>query len=225
MKHRFLASVFLVFSVVIISFPLRALCNDKTIGLVEELEGLPPDARIAYLKHLVSQGRDEADVYFQIAISYHGTGRVDSAITYYDLTINRDPQHFKAFVNLGVLYDDQGNILEAEKNFRLAVSVNPDDVLANSHLAFMVFQRKDYRNAWRYLSSALTAGPDHPQPHFYLAIFFWENRMYREALVEWKTVTELDPESYLGKKARENIVMLQKALNAPSPVGRWKPER
>ena len=98
-------------------------------------------------------------------------------------------------------------------------------VCTASHLAFLLFEKKSYSQAWEHLSIALAEEPDHPQPHFYLAIFFWESRMFREALVEWEKVTVLDPGSPLAAKALENIVLLQKALNAPSPEGGWKPKR
>ncbi len=193
--------------------------------LSEELGGLPPAPRIAYLRHLIEEGRDDAEVFFQMAIAFHESSAPDSAIAWYKLTVKKDPQHFKSYVNLGVLYDDLGKPAEAEIYFRSAVSVKPDDVLANSHLAFILFQQKDYETAWNHLSKALEAGPRNPQPVFYLAIFFFESRMYREALVEWEKVVELDPGGYLAARARENIAMLQGALNSPAPSGDWQPKR
>lgn len=196
-----------------------------TISLVEEIDGLPLEARTAYLQYLSRQGRSDAVLFFQLALAFHEGGNADSALFYYKRTIEADPEHFKALVNMGVLYDDMGEPLLAENSFRSAISVNPDDVLANSHLAFMIFLQQRYGQAWHFLSRALELAPDHPQPRFYLAIFFWEARMYREALAEWERVVELDPGSYLAQKANENIVLLQKALNSPSPSSTWKPSR
>lgn len=193
--------------------------------LSEELSGLPPAPRIAYLRHLMEEGRDDAEVFFQMAIAFHESSALDSAISWYKQTVKKDTRHFKAYVNLGVLYDDLGKTAEAEIYFHSAVSVKPDDVLANSHLAFILFQKKDYEIAWEHLSKALEAGPRNPQPVFYLAIFFFESRMYREALLEWEKVVELDPGGYLAARARENIAMLQSALNSPAPSGDWQPKR
>jgi len=193
--------------------------------LSEELSGLQPAPRIAYLRHLIKEGRDDAEVFFQMALAFHESSALDSAIAYYKETVKKDTRHFKAYVNLGVLYDDLGKPTEAEMYFHSAVSVKPDDVLANSHLAFILFQRKDYEMAWKHLSKALETGPRNPQPVFYLAIFFFESKMYREALVEWEKVVELDPGGYLASRARENIAMLQSALNSPAPSGDWQPKR
>ncbi|MCU0638607.1 MAG: tetratricopeptide repeat protein [Candidatus Krumholzibacteria bacterium] len=208
--------------------PAAAEAQEKGQGevtLSEELSGLAPAPRMAYLRHLMKEGRDDAEVFFQMAIAFHESSALDSAIVWYMKTVEKDTRHFKAYVNLGVLYDDLGKTPEAEVYFRSAVSVKPDDVLANSHLAFMLFQQKDYETAWKHLSKALEAGPRNPQPVFYLAIFFFESRMYREALVEWEKVVELDPGGYLAARARENIAMLQNALNSPAPSGDWQPKR
>ncbi|HSG29449.1 MAG TPA: tetratricopeptide repeat protein [Candidatus Krumholzibacterium sp.] len=191
--------------------------QDNAIPLAEQLDGLAPGPRIAYVTHLIREGRDDAEAFFQLAVAWHESSVPDSAILYYRKAIEKDLAHFKSFVNLGVLYDDSGDLIEAEKNFESAVKINPDDVLANSHLAFMIFQQKRYDKAWEYLSHALELAPDHPQPRFYLAIFFWESKMYREAMREWEKVVEVDPGSYLAERATENIQLLQRVLNSPTP--------
>ena len=47
--------------------------------LSQQLEGLGPQPRLAYLRHLMAQGRVDADVMFQTAVAYHELGRTDSA--------------------------------------------------------------------------------------------------------------------------------------------------
>ena len=195
------------------------------IPLADQLAGLAPEPRIAYLRHLMAQGRRDPEVLFQMAVSFHELGAVDSALAYYDRTVGADPQHFKAYVNRGVLLDDMGSYQSAIQSFATAVAINPDDVLAHAHLAFLLHEKGDHQAAWRYLSRALAIDPGHPQSRFYLAIFFWDARMYREAIREWEAVIEAEPDGFLARKARDNIVLLQKALNSPSPAGGWEPER
>ncbi|MCK4550246.1 MAG: tetratricopeptide repeat protein [Candidatus Krumholzibacteria bacterium] len=199
--------------------------NVGEIPLSQQLEGLQPLPRLAYLHHLMKQGRADADVMFQTAVAFHELGRIDSALHYYDRVIAIDPNNFKSHVNKGVLYDDEGDYASAIKSFATAATLNPDDVLAHSHLAFLLHQNGDHRAAWDHLHSALVIDPAHPQPHFYLAVFFWEAKIFREAMREWETVMDLEPDGFLAVKARDNIVMLQKALESPSPEGDWHPER
>ncbi|MBN2070268.1 MAG: tetratricopeptide repeat protein [Candidatus Krumholzibacteriota bacterium] len=216
MRRIYSETAIVVLAIVMMTSGAAGVSEETGIPLAEQIDGLPAQARIAYLRHLISNGRDDAEVFFQLAISFHGQGEADSAVAWYEATIARDPRHYKSYVNLGVLYDEQQRARLAENCFRKAVDLKPDDLLANSHLAFMLLQRKEYEIAWEHLARALEIDPDHPQPRYYLAIFFWENRMYREALLEWENVATLDPEGHLGKKAGENIIMLQKALNNPA---------
>lgn len=195
------------------------------IPLAEQLAGLGPIPRLAYLRHLLEGGARDAELLFQAAVAFHELEQPDSALFYYQETIVADPGNFKAHVNMGVLLDDLGRDGAAIKAFVTALGINPDDVLALSHLAFLFHGRNDHRSAWRNLSRALEIDPAHPQSRFYLAIFFWEARMYREAIREWEAVIEAEPEGFLAARARENIVRLQKAINAPSAAGGWEPRR
>ncbi len=197
----------------------------RDIPLRVQLEGLAPGPRIAYLRYLLEQGTVDPEIYFQLGVAFHETDEPDSAIRYYRKAASISPEYSKAYVNIGVLYDDQGKSAEALEMFEKGIAANPNDVLAHAHAAFIRFLFKDYTTAREHISRALEIDPNDPQAHFYLAIFFWESTMYREALIEWERVIALDPETFLARKAQENIVLLQKALNAPPGSGRWQPKR
>ncbi len=219
MRNTFLLLVSFIF-IAAIGSPGSLSAQDVAIPLAEQLDGLDPEPRIAYLKHLLATGDRRAEVYFQLGVAFHEGSQPDSAITYYEKAIKADPRSYKAFVNLGILYDEKGEIVTAMEDFSKAVSIKPRDVLANSHMAFLLFRKNAYDKAWEHLAIALEEEPDHPQPHFYLAIFFWESRIFREAMVEWEKVVALSPDSYLAAKARENIMMLQNVLNEPPSTPR-----
>lgn len=195
------------------------------VPLSAQLEGLAPEPRIAYLRYLLGREADDPEILFQLGVAFHETDNPDSATHYYLRAATESDDYAKAYVNIGVLYDEQGKSAQALEMFEKAIAVDPGDLLAHAHAAFIRFLFKDYTTAWNYLSRALEIDPIDPQPHFYLAIFFWESMMYREAIVEWERVIAFDGDGFLARKARENIVRLQKALNAPSGTGGWKPER
>jgi tetratricopeptide (TPR) repeat protein len=184
--------------------------DDPPLGV--QLEGLAPEARIAYLGFLIRSGKDDAEIYFQLGVAFHESSEPDSAEYYYLQAIEASPDLSKAYVNLAVLYDDQGKKTEALGKFEEAIAINPEDLLALSHAALMNFQIKQHGRASDYISRAIATDPEHPQPHFYLAIFFWESGMYREAVREWQMVVDLDPDSRLAMRARENITLVQNAM-------------
>ena len=221
------ACAYLVIAIAVFAEQARPQSADtaQSVPLREQLEGLEPAPRIAYLRYLLEQGTGDPEALFQLAVAFHESGQADSAIHYYLRAAATSDEYSKSYVNIGVLYDEQGKSAQALEMYERAVELNPDDVLANAHAAFIRFLFKDYGAAWKHLSRALEIDPDDPQAHFYLAIFFWESTMYREALTEWERVVELDESGFLARKAQENIVRLQKGLNAPAGEGAWKPER
>lgn len=192
------------------------------VPLSVQLDGLDPVSRIAYLRYLVSEGRDEGEVYFQLGVAFHESEMPDSAEHYYRKAIESSPELSKAHVNLGVLYDTRGSASLALSEFLIALAIDPNDVLALSHAAFLQFLTGQHGKADEYISKALELDPEDPQPHFYLAIFFWESGIYREALLEWERVIELAPESGLADRARENMTLMQNALRgaADRPTAR-----
>jgi tetratricopeptide (TPR) repeat protein len=217
--------IVLVLGICMIGAPDRGLpAEERNVPLSEQLEGLAPGPRIAYLRHLLSTGRTDPDVFFQLGVAFHESATYDSALHYYAKAKEVDPGFTKAYVNMGVIYDESGQLLRALALFEGAAGIDSTDILAHSHAAFIRYQLEDYREAWSLLEQALRSGPDHPQPHFYLAIFFWENKIYREALREWEKVVDLDGDGYLAAKARENIIMLQNVLNAVNQSSEWKPQ-
>lgn len=180
--------------------------------LSAQLEGLAPEARIAYLRFLLRSGNESAEACFQLGVAFHEAGEPDSAEFYYLKAIEDSPDLSKAYVNLAVLYDGQGKKTMALSKFEEAIAINPKDLLALSHAALMHFQLTHYSRARDFIKRAINIDPSHPQPHFYLAIFFWESGMYREAMREWQTVVDLDPESQLAESAKENITLVQNAM-------------
>ena len=200
-----------------LAFPLAQLrARDSLqvddVPLRVQLDGLDPLSRIAYLRYLVSTGRDEGEVYFQLGVAFHENDTPDSAEYYYRKAIDSSPELSKAHVNLGVLYDTRGDASLALSEFQIALAIDPDDILALSHAAFLQFLMGRHGKADEYISQAIELDPESPQPHLYMAIFFWESGIYREALLEWERVIELAPESGLADRARENITLMQNAL-------------
>jgi tetratricopeptide (TPR) repeat protein len=196
--------------------------RQRPMTLGEELEGLAPGPRIAYLRYLLAGGRRDAEVHFQLGVAFYDAGEIDSAMVHYANAVAIDPRLSKAYVNTGVILDEEHRSAEAARMFEKAVAVNPLDILAHCYLAGMLLDAGQHEAASDHLSKALAIDSLHPQPHFVLALFFWESGMFRESLIEWENVVRLAPAGYLAKKAEENIAILRGALSggresAPPP--------
>jgi tetratricopeptide (TPR) repeat protein len=196
--------------------PSTATADTAAVTLSKELEGLAPEPRIAYLRYLLETRRDDPEVYFQLGVAFQEEDKGDSALHYYEKSVELDRRNSKAYVNMGVVLDAEHKPQDALQMFEQAIRVNPRDLLAQAHAASVLFDLADYESAWAHLSKALAIDSLDPQPHFDLAIFFWESGMYRESLVEWEKVVSLAPGSYLARKAEENINLIEQAIRGAS---------
>ena len=191
----------------------QTMKEKEPMPLGKELEGLASGPRIAYLRYLLTSGRRDAEVFFQLGVAFYDAERIDSAMSYYAKAVAIDPQLSKAYVNMGVVLDEVHRSGEAAEMFEKAVEANPLDILAHSYLANLLLDAGQHEAASSHLSRAFAIDSLHPQPHFSLALFFWESGMFRESLVEWENVVRLAPASYLAKKAEENTAILRGALS------------
>jgi len=185
----------------------------KIVPLGEQLKGLDPYSKIAYLRYLVRSDSLNAEVFFQLGVAFQELEQADSAIYYYNRALEYDPGLSKALVNMGVIYSGKRLKAKALNMFERAIKVNPSDYLAYSHAAFLWFRLGNYERAMKQIREALKIAPREAQPHYYLAIFFWESGIYRESLVEWQKVIELEKGGDLAKEARENISLIQAVMS------------
>jgi len=192
---------------------LSERAEKKTPPLSEQLRGLDPHSKIAYLRYLIKSDSLNAEVFFQLGVAFQELEQTDSAIYYYNKSIEYDPGLSKALVNMGVVYSGKRLKAKAINMFERAIKVNPSDYLAYSHAAFLWFQLGNYKRAMEQIREALKIAPNEAQPHYYLAVFFWESGIYRESLVEWQRVIELDKGGELSKEAKENISLIQAVMS------------
>ena len=197
-------------------FFFPSVCLGQELSLGQQLEGLEPKPRIAYLKYLIEEKGGNPNIYFHLGLAFQEDAKGDSAVYYYERAVAEDSTMFKAFANMGIVYDNMGNFLKSSENYRKAIEIKPDAVLPNSHIAHLYYRMGNYNRAIKYLMKAMRNNPGHPQPHFYLAIFFWDSMMYREAISEWKEVLKLAPEDYLAQSAKENIAMVKRVMQSSS---------
>ena len=76
-----------------------------------------------------------ADAYFN-----HGyvhmimTEELDSALHFFTIATEVDPEYFQAFNNIGLCYEKQGDLQLAKEYYRKSIEINPDYQLAKDNL-------------------------------------------------------------------------------------------
>lgn len=98
------------------------------------------------------------DVNHNIAVIFHNTGRLDSAVVYYEQALSADPNDQQIRENLSNAYFVMANRAMQERNFKLAaplyqraVELNPNNIsiIQNAVLAFEAMGDNNTANALR----------------------------------------------------------------------------
>jgi tetratricopeptide (TPR) repeat protein len=111
-----------------------------------------------------------ADAYYNLAATYHNLGKagnrqsdLEKAETYYNLCLDRNPNHAECYRGLAVLLAEQGRTQEASRLIEGWVSRQPTSADAKIELARLCQEFGDQNNAKEYLIEALALQPDNPR--------------------------------------------------------------
>ena len=111
-----------------------------------------------------------ANAYYNLAATYHRTGQLEhrqtdlaQAESYYNLCLDRNPQHTDCYRGLAVLLAEQGRTEEAFRLIEGWVQRQPCSADAKIELARLNEEFGNRQVAKEYLIEALAAEPDNPR--------------------------------------------------------------
>lgn len=99
-------------------------------------------------------------------------GRVDEAVSRYQIARALRPEYFALPVNLGNVYLQQNRLNEAKENFRAALEIEPNNPAANYGLGQVALSARSYAEAVDYLEKALAQAPGANRIHYSLAMAY-----------------------------------------------------
>ena len=112
----------------------------------------------------------DANAYYNLAATYHRTGRtehrqadLDQAESYYNLCLDRDPNHTESYRGLAVLLAQQGRTEEAFRLIEGWVQRQPTSPDAKIELARLNDEFGNRQAAKEHLIEALVVQPDNPR--------------------------------------------------------------
>ena len=191
---------------------LAVQCNNW--GFEAQDAGQLTDAQY-YLKWAVTLDPTHPVPYLNLANLYHEIARPTEAETWYQQSIERQPDSVSAYRGLGALYNQQEQYQAAETTLLAGLARHDSDsmtlvtqdqtatveqYLMLSHLGQAYFGQEQYASAQLVLEEALTleepiksfeqqAGPDIQyrlaEPHYYLAQIYEQQQQYQAAYDQW----------------------------------------
>ncbi len=99
------------------------------------------------LAHEPASSLANADVYFDIGITYRDQGDLRRAAIAYRHALSLRPDFWEAHSNLGVVLHDQGKLDEAIAEYRSAKRLNPDETSVRNNLGNTLCDKEDFDSA------------------------------------------------------------------------------
>jgi tetratricopeptide (TPR) repeat protein len=137
------------------------------------------------------------------AMSYYGGRQYETAIPYLKEAVAADQQNLTLLLTLAHCYLWTKQLDAALAVFKQILIINPDSAEADMIAGEALDQKGDKEGAVQQFRAAELANAKEPNVHFALAYVLWTQKRYDEAIPEFKTELEIDPENnqamiYLG---------------------------
>lgn len=136
----------------------------------------------------------------------------DSAMVYYERTLELDPVNYLAMNNLAYfLACNDGDLDRAEALAADAVRVEPENSTALDTYAWVFFKKKDYAKALDYINEALKYSESPGAEEYdHAGDINFMNGNRDEALEFWRKALELDPDNELiQRKVRHRTIFFK----------------
>ncbi|MGB6384284.1 MAG: tetratricopeptide repeat protein [Terriglobales bacterium] len=179
-----------------------------------------------------AQSLANADVYFDMGITYRDQGDLRRAAIAYRHALNLRPDYWEAHSNLGVVLHDQGKLDDAIAEYHIAKRLNPDEASVRNNLGNTLCDKEEFDGAIAEFSDLYRQNPEWEGGHNCLARAYMSKRDYPSAIRELRAAIADNPAGaaehrvlgqalLLSGKDEEAVKVLREAvaLNPESGLG------
>jgi len=139
---------------------------------------------------------DVAESSYRTGLDSLWLGNYDNAIGYFETAANRNPRRADAWVQVGYCKVKQGKNDEAIRAYQHALELKPNSEEIHNKLGDAYYYAGRMRDAIASYSRAASIRPDNADAHYNLAVAYFESGNERLALIEAKTLRQLDAKLY-----------------------------
>ena len=206
--------------ITVMAFPAEATALEFVLPMLRA--GRFTEA-VPFLESLTHSAPANANVLYNLGISYSELGQFDEAIIRLKRAVQLDPGHAHAWVGIGNAYHRMRKPEQALEAFEKAVEADPGDGYTRRNLGGMLVMFKRTGEAVTHLRKALALLPDDPQSIFGLATALEDigtDEADQEADALYKRFITEHPNSSmveLAEKSRTGFA--HKRLKAGAPDG------
>jgi tetratricopeptide (TPR) repeat protein len=164
-----------------------------------------------------------ADVYFDLGITYRDAGDLRRAAIAYRHALSLRPDFWEAHSNLGVVLHDQNKFDEAIVEYRAAKRLKPDEASVRNNLGNTLCDEEEFDGAIAEFTDLYRQDPEWEGGHNCLARAYMSKRDYASAIRELKAAIVVNPAGaaehrvlgqalLLSGKDQEAVVVLREAI-------------
>jgi tetratricopeptide (TPR) repeat protein len=124
---------------------------------------------IREFKTIISQDRENAEIYFYIGLSFHKKGQLKEAINYYQKSYNINPKKLALINNYAVLLEEMEQFSRIEDLYKNALSIDVTNKKLIANLGIYYFKTGKLDDAAELLSEAAAEDQSLIYPLAYLA--------------------------------------------------------
>lgn len=121
-------------------------------------------------------------------------GDFEEAITYYQKSIELQPNYHLVHLNLGVSLRKTGKLDAAKEELQKAVTLKPDDPEIYNNLGSILVEENQIDAGISHYEKAVTLKPDSAEYHFNLGTALGQKDKFVEAIKELQKAVELQPD-------------------------------
>jgi tetratricopeptide (TPR) repeat protein len=174
-------------------------------------------AEIERVQKRVAAAPDNYRLHYELANLYYDSGQLEKAQASFEEAHRLNPKHVETLVNLGSVLSDLNKQEEAIEQFQKALSLNPDDCKARSNLGNTYYALSKYPDAMYEYRRAIGIDPKCYSALYNIGVAFADAGLFREAVTWWQKVVDVAPGTDAARSAEENIKILERFTQAPSP--------
>ena len=134
-----------------------------------------------------------ADVYFDMGITYRDQGDLRRAAIAYRHALSLRPDFWEAHSNLGVVLHDQGKLDESIAEYRSAKRLKPEEASVRNNLGNTLCDKEDFDSAIAEFTDLYRQSPEWEGGHNCLARAYMSKRDYPSAIRELQAAIAANP--------------------------------
>lgn len=134
-----------------------------------------------------------ADVYFDVGITYRDQGDPRRAVIAYRHALSLRPDFWEAHSNLGVVLHDEGKLDEAVAEYRAAKRLNPEEASVRNNLGNTLCDKEDFDSAIAEFKDLYRQNAEWEGGHNCLARAYMSKRDYPSAIRELQAAIRVNP--------------------------------